>query len=83
MSEDPNEEVKKFQRKTCLSNSDDVDEPVSDTEGLEPVSSSVAASVTPNGVGQDYDMQSKKLNSSVSFVGAVQRRKVLFLSFSP
>ena len=68
MSED--EEVKKFERKTCLSNTDDVDEPVSATGGLELVSSSVAASVTPKDVGQDYDMQSKKWNSSS--VGAVQ-----------
>ena len=77
---DRNEEVNKSERKTCLSNTDDADEPVSATGGLEPVSSSVAASGTPNGVGQDYDIQSKKWNSSS--VGAVQRWKVLSFSLS-
>ena len=59
-SEDRNEEIKKFYRKTCLSDIDDVDELMSATGGWEPVFSSVALSGTPNDVGQDYDMQSEK-----------------------
>ena len=68
--EDRNDEVKKFERKTSLSDTGDVDEPVSATGSFEPVSSSVAASVTPNGVRQDYNMQNKKWN--LFSVGAVK-----------
>ena len=63
--------MNKFERKTCLSDTDDVDEPVTATGGLGPVSSSVAVSVTLNDVGQNYNLQNKKWNSSS--VGAVQR----------